>query len=48
VPSELPEIDVLLTAAVAGIGGAQRPGQVAMADAVQQSMQTGQHLAVQA
>ncbi|MFZ0045797.1 MAG: ATP-dependent DNA helicase, partial [Streptosporangiaceae bacterium] len=47
-PSELPEIDVLLTAAVAGIGGAQRPGQVAMADAVQQSMQTGQHLAVQA
>jgi ATP-dependent DNA helicase DinG len=48
VPSELPEIDVLLTAAVAGIGGAQRPGQVAMADAVQQSMQTGRHLAVQA
>ncbi|HTA11691.1 MAG TPA: ATP-dependent DNA helicase, partial [Streptosporangiaceae bacterium] len=46
--SELPEIDVLLKAAVAGIGGAQRPGQAAMADAVQQAMQSGQHLAVQA
>jgi ATP-dependent DNA helicase DinG len=48
VPSELPEIDVLLKAAVAGIGGAQRPGQVAMAEAVQHAMQSGQHLAVQA
>jgi ATP-dependent DNA helicase DinG len=48
VPSELPEIDVLLTAAVAGIGGSQRPGQVAMADAVQHAMLSGQHLAVQA
>ena len=46
--SELPEIDVLLKAAVAGIGGAQRPGQAAMADAVHQAMQSGQHLAVQA
>ncbi len=46
--SELPEIDVLLKAAVAGIGGTQRPGQVAMADAVQHAMQSGQHLAVQA
>jgi ATP-dependent DNA helicase DinG len=48
VPSELPEVDVLLKAAVAGIGGAQRPGQVAMAEAVHQAMQSGQHLAVQA
>jgi ATP-dependent DNA helicase DinG len=48
VPSELPEIDLLLKAAVAGIGGAQRPGQVAMADAVQHAMVSGQHLAVQA
>jgi ATP-dependent DNA helicase DinG len=48
VRSELPEIDVLLKAAVAGIGGAQRPGQVAMADAVQHAMDSGQHLAVQA
>ncbi len=47
-PSELPDIDVLLKAAVAGIGGAQRPGQVAMADAVHHAMQSGQHLAVQA
>jgi ATP-dependent DNA helicase DinG len=48
VPSKLPEVDVLLTAAVSGIGGARRPGQVAMAEAVHQAMQTGQHLAVQA
>jgi len=48
VRSELPEIDVLLKAAVAGIGGAQRPGQAAMADAVHEAMQSGQHLAVQA
>ena len=47
-PSELPEIDVLLKAAVAGIGGAQRPGQVAMAEAVHHAMLSGQHLAVQA
>jgi ATP-dependent DNA helicase DinG len=48
VRSELPETDVLLKAAVAGIGGAQRPGQVAMAAAVQHAMESGQHLAVQA
>ncbi len=38
----------LLAAAVAGIGGAERPGQVAMAEAVQQAIETGEHLAVQA
>jgi ATP-dependent DNA helicase DinG len=48
VRSELPEIDLLLKAAVAGIGGTQRPGQVAMADAVHSAMESGQHLAVQA
>jgi ATP-dependent DNA helicase DinG len=48
VPSELPEIAVLLAAAVSGIGGAERPGQIAMAGAVQQAMESGQHLAVQA
>jgi ATP-dependent DNA helicase DinG len=48
VPSELPEIDVLLTAAVSGIGGAQRPGQVAMAEAVHKAMESRRHLAVQA
>ena len=47
-PSELPETGVLLTAAVSGIGGAQRPGQVKMAEAVHQAMESRQHLAVQA
>src|SRR5215469_3636718 len=48
VPSELPETGALLTAAVSGIGGAQRPGQVKMAEAVHQAMVSRQHLAVQA
>jgi ATP-dependent DNA helicase DinG len=48
VPNELPTVTELLTAAVAGIGGAERPGQVQMAEAVSQAMATGQHLAVQA
>ena len=38
----------LLAAAVAGIGGTGRPGQVAMAESVQQSIASGEHLAVQA
>jgi ATP-dependent DNA helicase DinG len=38
----------LLTAAVVGIGGSERPGQVAMAEAVEQAIETGEHLAVQA
>jgi ATP-dependent DNA helicase DinG len=38
----------LLAAAVAGIGGAERPGQVAMADAVERSFAASEHLAVQA
>jgi ATP-dependent DNA helicase DinG len=48
VPSDPPGIDVLLTAAVSGIGGAERPGQVAMAEAVHKAMESRQHLAVQA
>jgi len=48
VPSDLPDVDLLLKAAVAGIGGSQRPGQVTMAEAVRQSMESGRHLAVQA
>ena len=44
----LPQTSVLLAAAVAGIGGAERPGQVAMAEAVEQSLRSGEHLAVQA
>ncbi|MGN6793737.1 MAG: ATP-dependent DNA helicase [Streptosporangiaceae bacterium] len=47
VPSE-PAVDGLLAAAVAGIGGAERPGQVAMARAVHTAIETGEHLAVQA
>ncbi|MDR2983913.1 MAG: ATP-dependent DNA helicase, partial [Nocardiopsaceae bacterium] len=43
-----PAVDGLLAAAVAGIGGAERPGQVAMARAVQEAIDTGEHLAVQA
>ena len=44
----LPEVPVLLAAAVAGIGGAERTGQVAMAEAVRDAIETAQHLAVQA
>jgi ATP-dependent DNA helicase DinG len=46
--AELPDVGSLLTAAVEGIGGSQRPGQVTMAEAVQHAMDSGQHLAVQA
>jgi ATP-dependent DNA helicase DinG len=45
---DLPPVTELLAAAVAGIGGAERPGQVAMAEAVEHAIQTGEHLAVQA
>jgi ATP-dependent DNA helicase DinG len=41
-------VTALLAAAVAGIGGTERPGQVAMAKAVQESIASGEHLAVQA
>jgi len=41
-------VTTLLAAAVAGIGGTERPGQVAMAESVQQSIASGEHLAVQA
>jgi ATP-dependent DNA helicase DinG len=47
-PSELPDVPTLLAAAVAGISGAERPGQVKMAEAVAQAMDGGEHLAVQA
>src|SRR5262250_3125909 len=47
VPSE-PGVERLLGIAVAAIGGAERPGQVAMARAVQAAIETGEHLAVQA
>jgi len=41
-------VTTLLAAAVAGIGGTERPGQVAMAESVQHSIASGEHLAVQA
>jgi ATP-dependent DNA helicase DinG len=43
-----PEISGLLSAAVTAIGGAERPGQVTMAKAVQHAIESGEHLAVQA
>jgi ATP-dependent DNA helicase DinG len=44
----LPDVRVLLAAAVAGIGGAERPGQVMMAEAVRDAIDAAEHLAVQA
>ncbi len=44
----LPDVAALLATAVAGIAGAERPGQVAMTEAVHRSIETGEHLAVQA
>ncbi|MGI5164180.1 ATP-dependent DNA helicase [Spirillospora sp. CA-253888] len=38
----------LLAAAVEAIGGAERPGQVKMAEAVARAIETGEHLAAQA
>jgi ATP-dependent DNA helicase DinG len=46
--SEPLPVDELLARAVAALGGAQRPGQVEMAQAVAQAFATGEHLAVQA
>jgi ATP-dependent DNA helicase DinG len=47
-PQRSAGVDGLLATAVAGIGGAERPGQVVMARAVQAAMESGEHLAVQA
>ena len=44
----MPDVAELLAAAVRGIGGAERPGQVTMAEAVRQAIETSEHLAVQA
>ena len=41
-------VEGLLAMAVAGIGGAERPRQVAMARVVERAIVTGEHLAVQA
>ena len=45
---ETSEIRRLLGAAVEGLGGARRDGQIAMAEAVAQAFADGEHLAVQA
>jgi ATP-dependent DNA helicase DinG len=45
---DMADVTGLLALAVAGIGGAERPGQVAMARVVQTAIETGEHLAVQA
>ncbi|MBP2476718.1 ATP-dependent DNA helicase DinG [Crossiella equi] len=44
----VPGVRALLAAAVQGVGGAERPGQVDMAEAVAKAIRTGEHLAVQA
>ncbi|WP_298326809.1 ATP-dependent DNA helicase [Haloactinopolyspora sp.] len=43
-----PNVVKLLAAAVASVGGAERPGQVAMAEAVRHAIDSGEHLLVQA
>ncbi|MGH3380300.1 MAG: ATP-dependent DNA helicase [Actinoallomurus sp.] len=47
-PTDLPDVSALLAAAVSGVGGAERPGQVKMAEAVAHAIDSGEHLAVQA
>jgi ATP-dependent DNA helicase DinG len=44
----VPDVGTLLAAAVRSVGGAERPGQVLMAEAVDRAIRTGEHLAVQA
>ncbi|GIH92598.1 ATP-dependent DNA helicase DinG [Planobispora siamensis] len=46
--ADLPPVDELLAAAVKAVGGIERPGQIAMARAVQRAIDSGDHLAVQA
>jgi ATP-dependent DNA helicase DinG len=43
-----PDVVTLLAAAVTGIGGSTRDGQVAMAETVRRAIASGEHLAVQA
>jgi ATP-dependent DNA helicase DinG len=45
---EIPDMATLLAAAVKAIGGAERPGQVTMAEAVEHAIESGEHLAAQA
>ncbi len=45
---DLPPVEQLLSAAVTGVGGAERPGQVKMAQAVRHAIEHDEHVAVQA
>jgi ATP-dependent DNA helicase DinG len=45
---KLPSVAELLAEAVTSIGGAERPGQVTMAEAVWTAIESGEHVAVQA
>ncbi|MBB4935806.1 ATP-dependent DNA helicase DinG [Streptosporangium album] len=45
---DLPPVEELLNRAVEAVGGVERPGQITMARAVQHSIDSGDHLAVQA
>ena len=47
-PSKALDLDALLDAAVQGIGGVERPGQVQMVHAVAEAIAKGEHLLVQA
>jgi len=47
-PALVPSLDDLLHAAVTGVGGTERPGQVDMARAVADAVESGTHLLVQA
>ncbi|MGW5260592.1 ATP-dependent DNA helicase [Microbispora sp. NPDC004025] len=46
--SELPPVEELLATAVTALGGVERPGQVKMAQAVRDAVESEEHLAVQA
>ncbi|KDF01217.1 ATP-dependent helicase [Mycolicibacterium aromaticivorans JS19b1 = JCM 16368] len=46
--SDVPPVTELLALAVSALGGAERPGQVQMAEAVTNAFAEGEHLAVQA
>ncbi|GAA2413283.1 ATP-dependent DNA helicase [Actinomadura vinacea] len=46
--TQIPDTATLLAAAVEAIGGAERPGQVEMAQAVEKAIAAGEHLAAQA
>ncbi|GAA2357318.1 ATP-dependent DNA helicase [Saccharopolyspora halophila] len=47
-PQDIPDLETLLKIAVSSVGGTPRDGQAKMASAVQHTIGTGEHLAVQA